>query len=314
VENRVGLNAIQDLPVGDNSRTAQSGKSISVSHHPHNLTTLQKQSPDPQVQQALNRPFNDPASRLLVSAEAPEKWVLETSLSFGSVDRDHLITLSGIFKLLQEAAIAHANQYDTGTDAMITRGESWVLNRMATEIIRYPHYGERLRVETWSSGIRGFKGYRDFRIFDVSGNLVITASSLWLYVNMQTHSIIRVPREIAAHFPCSNQERYCPDLEALHLPIPTPDTAAKTTISLRYSDIDANAHVNNTSYLDFLQTTLAEASYSPRPTQVQIKYGKGISVGTASVTVHLAHSPDSSSMQAFSILAGNEMSAQGTVG
>jgi medium-chain acyl-[acyl-carrier-protein] hydrolase len=308
------LSANPDLAVRDLFKNGFTGKCTSASQHRCNLKTVNKQSPELQEQRSQNEPSIDPASGMLASAEAPEKWVLKTSLSFGNVDRDHVITLSGIFKLLQEAAISHANQHDTGTDAMIIRGESWVLNRMAAEIIRYPNYGEHLRVETWSSGIRGFKGYRDFRVFDASGEVLIAASSLWLYVSMQTRSIIRVPRVIAAHFPCFNQECYCPDLETLHLPLPASEKAKRTTISLRYSDIDANAHVNNTSYLDFLQTSLAENGQSPRPAWVKIKYGKGIPAGTASVTVHLADFEDSSPMHSFSIHAGEEVSAQGTVG
>jgi len=63
-------------------------------------------------------------------------------VAYGDVDRDNLLGLPAVFKFLQEAAIKHADQFDAGTRAMTTRGESWVLNRMAAAIHRYPRYEE----------------------------------------------------------------------------------------------------------------------------------------------------------------------------
>lgn len=239
-----------------------------------------------------------------------EKWILETAVAFGDVDRDNVLTLRGVFQLLQEAAIAHANKYDTGTDAMVTRGESWVLSRMAVGIARYPRYGEPLRVETWSSGIRGFKGYRDFRVFDRDQCAIITGSSVWLYVSIRTKAIIRVPREIAGLFPVSRDGVFCPELEGLALDAPD-SGVAPSEITLRYSDVDANGHVNNTAYLDLLQTALAQAAHPARPASVKIKYSRGIPAGTRAAGVRLDAAPGSDGMLRFSILAGGETVAQG---
>ena len=187
-----------------------------------------------------------------------DKLVLNSVVTYAAVDRDEVLTLAGVFKLLQDAAIAHANQFDTGTRAMLTRGESWVLNRIAVEIARYPRFEESVRVETWSSGIRGFKGYRDFRAYDASGAPWLRGSSLWLYVNARTKTIVRVPADVAAGFPAHGGEVFCPELEKMEFAAPAAE-AVQTEVTLRYADFDANAHVNNTAYLDFLQTALARA-------------------------------------------------------
>jgi len=51
-----------------------------------------------------------------------DKLILTTTIAYGEVDRDEVLTLSGVFKHLQEAAITHANQFDTGTKATAERG------------------------------------------------------------------------------------------------------------------------------------------------------------------------------------------------
>lgn len=238
--------------------------------------------------------------------------ILQSSVAYGDVDRENVLTLQGVFKLLQEAAIAHASQHHTGTAAMVTRGESWVLKRMAVAIERYPHYGEPLRVETWSSGIRDFKGYREFRVFAGADAPAIRGSSVWAYVSRRTRSIARVPPEVANGFPSHDGGVFCPDLEDLTLAAPDKAVAEALALSLRYSDVDANDHVNNTAYLDLLQTALARLGRPVRPQRIRIKYGKGIPGDTTGVEVRLAPPADRGAF-AFSIGLGAATFAQGDV-
>ena len=213
-------------------------------------------------------------------------FILTAAVPFANVDREQVLLLRGVFELLQEAAIKHADEFAAGTRAMATRGETWVLNRMAAEIARYPRYEEPLRVVTWSSGIRGFRGYRDFRAY-AGDALVVSASSLWLYVNLGTKSLCRVPREIADAFPSRSDPVFCPGLEKLVWTPPAPE-AAGAEISVRYSDVDGNGHVNNTAYFDYLQTALARGGFAPRPRRLEIQFLKEIPPEADRVHVRLA--------------------------
>jgi medium-chain acyl-[acyl-carrier-protein] hydrolase len=215
-----------------------------------------------------------------------EELVLNTIVAFGDVDRDGVLLLPGVFKYLQEAAIKHADQFDTGTRAMVTRGESWVANRMAATIYRYPRYEEPVRVVTWSSGIRSFKGFRDFRVF-CGDELVVAASSLWLYVNLHTKALVRVPDEIAGRFPSGPGKVFFPELDKLKLAPPHAGPVQPCPVTVRYSDVDGNGHVNHTAYLDLLQTALAKRGFPARPKNVAIQFLKEISPGADSVNVYL---------------------------
>lgn len=235
---------------------------------------------------------------------------LEVAVSYRDVDREEVLQLPAVFRFLQEAAIAHANRHDVGTHAAAERGESWMLNRIAVAIHRYPRYEETLRIETWSSGIKGFKGYRDFRVRDAGGALVVAGSSLWLYVDVRARAIVRVPREVAERFPARPEGVFCPELESLVLPAPAAGTPAEE-ITVRYGDIDSNLHVNNTAYLDYLQTALARTGRPPRPREVRLKFGKGIPAGTGAVRVRFG--PPATDGAAFSIEHADTIAAQGDV-
>jgi acyl-ACP thioesterase len=214
-----------------------------------------------------------------------EEFVLDGLVSYWNVDRDDLLSLRSLFVFLQEAAIRHADQCGAGARAKATRGESWVLHRMAVSVKRYPRYEESLRVATWSSGVRAFKGYRDFRVH-CGSELIVSASSVWLYINLAARAICRVPREVADGFPTRKDAVFCPDLEKVRLEPPSGESMARD-VSVRYSDFDGNGHVNNTAYFDYLQTALASGGMPPRPSLLQIQFDREISPAVEQVKVSL---------------------------
>ena len=212
------------------------------------------------------------------------RLTLKATVSYGDVDRREVMLLTRVFKTLQDAAIAHANQFGAGTQVVAERAETWVLSRIAAELERYPKVGEELAVETWSTGIKGFKGYREFRVTDAEGHLILTGSSLWIYFNLATRTITRVPKPLAERFPVGGETPWCADLEKLPFEEPA-EPATAVPITLRYSDFDVNEHVNNASYFDLVQTGLAASGRPVYPRRLQLKYGKSIPAGAQRVAM-----------------------------
>lgn len=238
-----------------------------------------------------------------------ETFTLNSTVSYWDVDRDQLLTLAGVFKLLQEGAIKHADQFGLGAKAMAALGESWVLNRIAAEITRYPRYEERVKLVTWSAGIRGFRGYRDLRLY-CGDECVLRASSLWLYINLRTKSLTRVSAELAERFPVGQAEVFRPDLDKTRYEAPGTG-AATTEVSLRYSDFDGNAHLNNTAYLDCLQTALSRQDLPARPSRVEMQFLKEVSPSVTAVQIAVERAGDRG---LFAVRSGGELHAQGLLG
>ena len=87
--------------------------------------------------------------------------------------------------------------------------------------------------------------------------------------------------------------------------------AAATEVSLRYSDFDGNAHLNNTAYLDCLQTALSRQALPVRPRAVEMQFLKEVSPGVAAVQVALERAGERG---VFAVRSGAELHAQGAVG
>ena len=215
------------------------------------------------------------------------EFILDAVVPFADVDREQVMLLSRVGKLLQEAAIQHADMYGVGARDIAERGTSWVLNRLAVEILRYPRRDEPVRVQTWSTGVRGFKGFREFRVWS-GEELVITGTSLWLWIDLRTRMLTRVPQELASLFPVgAGSPPYRPDIEKLRFAAPA-EEAPTVPVSVRYSDFDANGHVNNTAFFDFLQTALVQSGRGAHPRRLELQFQREIPTGTTAVSVRLA--------------------------
>ena len=215
------------------------------------------------------------------------EYTLSAAVRFAEVDRDQVMALPAILQLLQEAAIRHADLFGVGARGLAERGTSWVLHRLSLGIERYPRRDEELRVETWSTGVRGFRGYREFRLL-CGEELLLSASSLWLWIDLRTRMLARGPEDLAAAFPLGGAGRplYRPELEKLRFAAPA-EGSAVVPVTIRYSDFDANGHVNNTAFFDYLQTALAQQGRSPHPRRLELQFLREIPEGAAAVEVRL---------------------------
>jgi len=236
-------------------------------------------------------------------------YTLTTVVPFADVDRNQVMLLPQLFKLLQEAAVQHADLFGVGVRGIAERGTSWVLNRLAVELTRYPRRDEEIRVTTWSTGVQSFKGYREFRLHS-GDELLLSASSLWLWIDLHTRSLTRVPAEIAATFPVgSGSSPYRAELDHLRL-TPPAATAAALKLDVRYSDQDANGHVNHTAYFDLLQTALQRRGLSPQPRHLEIQFQREIPADATEVEVRLESRGNET---AFALTNSTTSFAQGLV-
>lgn len=213
---------------------------------------------------------------------------VQATVAHGDVDRQQCLLLGRLFKLLQDAAIAHANQFGAGANAVDLRGETWVLHRIEADIARYPRVGEAVTIATWSTGIKGFKGFRDFRVHDRARQPLLTASSVWLYLNVATRSVMRVPRTIAAAFPVGPEPAAFPALERAEIQAP-PAVTKQVAVTLRYSDFDVNEHVNNAAYFDLVQAALARTGGPVHPRHVRLRFARAIPLDAEIADVGLEH-------------------------
>jgi len=102
---------------------------------------------------------------------------------------------------LLQAASAHSVSLGYGMDKFLSDGACFVVRRHEIEYLASAYMGEELVVETWVKDMEAVRSKRAYRIRrPKDGKVLVTAETLWVYINMKTGR----PTEI----PASMQEAY----------------------------------------------------------------------------------------------------------
>lgn len=158
---------------------------------------------------------------------------------------------------LAQAAIEAST--DAGFDAAwyATAGTMWLVRRSTFEVVRPLRADARATVRTWVDDFRRVRSFRRYELLDAAGETAVRATTDWVYVDVATTRPRRIPEAMEHGFGLAGVPHGAPraDWDA---PPPPPD-AARTPLRVRWTDLDALAHVNNATYLDLAMDAALEA-------------------------------------------------------
>lgn len=160
------------------------------------------------------------------------------------INRFGKLSTSFLFWQIQDIAWEHAEILGLGFDNLQKEKQFWVLSRLLVKIKRRPKWGEKFTVETWPCGTDGILALRDIHFIDDSGESIITATTSWLVLDMNTKRIIRLDLET---FPFHN-ERIMEENAGKVKPVKSEDDIIFSPVL--FNEIDVNQHFNSGRYLE----------------------------------------------------------------
>ena len=177
--------------------------------------------------------------------ESDGVWVEKAEIHSYDVDLSARMTMESLLKYFQEAAWNHAEHLGVGYSHLSRRGQVWLLSRMMVVVDSYPVWGQSVVVRTWPCGSQSLLALRDFELLDGDGHRLAGATSGWLVYDLRSRRPLRIEPIIEgiSRFP-EQRALGCeaPKVSAVEMP------AASAAFSVKYSDLDLNDHVNNTTY------------------------------------------------------------------
>lgn len=164
-------------------------------------------------------------------------------ITCNDMDSEYRMTPESILNLSQDTIAAFLTTRHLAAFDLQKEGFTWVLSEYTIDLCgALPLWRERLEVVVSPSEISSFKLHFDYRILNKDGDTVITGTSIWSIINVQTGR----PEQIAEH--C----RVCGETVVRH-PRIVVKAVSHSDIEFKYitniSDIDFNGHVHNVSYL-----------------------------------------------------------------
>ncbi len=177
---------------------------------------------------------------------APLIYSEDFSIRSYHVDVNRKLTLPKLCSFFQEIAGNHTVACGVGWDVLQRENVFWVLSRLKIDVNKYPEWRDKITIRTWSNGLVGLMAVRHFQVLDESGNVLITAISLWLMVNTETRRLVRAD-DFMREFPVNTKRLYDENpgkIKALKEPV------SFEPVRVSFTETDMNRHMNNVSYIE----------------------------------------------------------------
>lgn len=188
---------------------------------------------------------------------------------FGDCTAEGCASIYAIMKLLSEMAGEDYERRGRGYELLLEHGQAFLLSRIAIKFHRIPVHKQTVVASTWERDKKGVFFNRDFEIRSETGELLICAKSLWFIVNPKTREVIR-PTELYGGLDdgCMDSAD-CPPCRRI-----AADDSLQTLGErhIRYTDIDANGHVNNAVYGRIAQDWLPEEYRSKHLSELYFEF------------------------------------------
>ena len=162
------------------------------------------------------------------------------------VDLHKNASIPTIIQMMHDAAMEHVLKLGLSAIELEPLGLGWVLVRQQLQVIAQPTLGQTVTVLTRPSGRDRAFAYRDFYLSDDSGNVLATASTTWLLMDIHSRRIARYPDFINAWLDHSQTETFLPrpgtDFPSVQNP------GMEKIFQVNWHDLDFNRHLTNFYY------------------------------------------------------------------
>jgi acyl-ACP thioesterase len=173
--------------------------------------------------------------------------VYDYSTEVYSLDFMGKLTIPALCNYLLHSATKHAYERGYGYSQMVSRNTTWVLSRMAIEILNYKRLSEPIRIFTWIDSIERIFTNRCFEVCSHDGETLAYSRSVWAAINIETRRPTSLGglgmEDYVTERPCrvSPFHKFSqPDLSVLNPVI----------YDVKYSDLDINRHLSSIKYIE----------------------------------------------------------------
>lgn len=173
-------------------------------------------------------------------------------IGYRDVDTHLKIKNSAILNLFEDIAGIHATKVGEG---LKTSNTTWLLSAYKVNIIKRPEYGDNIKVLTWGTEIKNITASREFEIRNEKGELLITAISNWVHINLNSRKLEKVTLELIDKYKLEKTKTNFNELRLKRIDEPE-NYLYEKKYHVDWNWIDANLHMNNVYYLEVAEMTL----------------------------------------------------------
>lgn len=202
-------------------------------------------------------------------------------VTYSEVGADYQAGMVRLIDYFQDVSCFHSDSLGIGPRSLMRNGKAWVLNSWQIVVDRYPSYGEAISVDTWPYEFKAMMGKRNFAIVDEAGRRIVTANSVWAYMDMEKGRPAQPEPELVEAYGLDPRA----DMDYEPRRIRTKgyfERLAPFKVARAY--LDTNRHMNNSRYVEAAMEYLPDG-FSIR--QLRVEYRKSAVYGDVLVPERL---------------------------
>lgn len=191
--------------------------------------------------------------------------------------KDGKLNLSGILRIFENLGNRHSDLAGDSVFKYDGSSAAWVLTEWQIQVEDFPLYSDKIKVETWSEGLKSpLVANRNYAMYK-NGQLCVKGTTRWVLFDIKTQRLCKIEKELL--------DKYQPEDKVIFEnskleKIPVPESfQAEKALQMRRSDIDFNNHVHNLTYLDYALESLPEEAYKTAYKNLRITYKTAIKEG-----------------------------------
>ena len=167
---------------------------------------------------------------------------------------------SVLLYFVQEAAGRHAAQLGTDWESLAQKHLFWAIIRHRVQIDRWPEAGETITLETWPMPTTRVAYPRATVAYDGQGNVLFRSIALWVLMDTETRSLVLPGKSgVTVNGTLTGNE---PEPPGSLSPKELENCVSK---QVTYAELDRNLHMNNTRYMDWIDTLLPSTFHAAHP-------------------------------------------------
>lgn len=187
-------------------------------------------------------------------------------------DRSDKLHAWAAVRLCQEVTEYHGNSTGIGYHKLLAQNRAWVIVRSYYEFHRRADSFENITLNTWSRGADGLFAFRDYRVVNQQGEVLLTGTSYWTLIDFNQRRAVRLKDAVEGY---GFNDEFATSRQTLSkLVIPKMDEGDVVFQQVvRESILDHTQHVNNSEYIKMIFDALSETAFDPdRPFSLELNF------------------------------------------
>jgi medium-chain acyl-[acyl-carrier-protein] hydrolase len=187
------------------------------------------------------------------------------------------LSIVALMQFFEDIALLQSEEREVGLNYYKKNNIAWVLNQFEIRIKEHPKYKDKIIVRTFPTSYLRFYAHRAFQIFNENDDIVISADSIWIFVDTITKRPKTVTDDMYNAYcitPGKNELKKLEEVKRLS------EVNYEEEFTVRWSDIDINDHVNNVKYVVWALETMPMDVLNEKDVElVRIAFKKEIKYG-----------------------------------